>query len=293
MIYACYNLSIGKDWDQQRNFLNTVLERNDELIVLGDLFSQKSPDLKTVLVFENWISTLGINLYHMWRKEHTLLKDKTAGDMLNTKYVKVCREDLPFKIGEVKYLLSPEFATEHLYDRITPNYYLCIHDPLLYGAKQACVLELPDILHTDKREGGLLKLENNIFIPNDHSPKKVEINIKNIEDLSLVEHNTKREIPNMMTVKVDEILMKDQKFRVKLQEHYKNGGIKHLIINPIEEEIETTTVTPIETEDMFDLQKLKEKVKKKIAESDHKEKIVADRIFDKIFTTYQKNQKTS
>jgi len=295
MVYACHDLSLGKDWNQLLGFLNTTLKRGDELIVIGDLFAQKSPDLKTLLMFDSWIHDFDITVYHMWKKEHVILKEKTASDMLSANNVKVCREDFPFVIENKSYLLSPEFAKSHEYDKINPDYYICSHDPLLYGGKSTVVLKLPNALHTENKEGGLMLLtkEGPTFIANEYSPKNIEVDIKSSEDLTLIEKNTLREIPNAMTVNVDAELMKDQKFRVQLQEHLKNGGIKNLKIVSEETQEAPVISIPIETEDMFDLEKLKEKVKKKISESSNTEKGAAEKIFDKIFATYLRTQKIS
>jgi hypothetical protein len=295
MVYACNNLSIGKDWSQQYGFLKNLLKSGDHLIIIGDLFAQKSPDLKCLLAFQAWLTDLDIKLYHLWRKEYVIFNNITAGDVLaqTNKNVIVVKEDLKFEVGNKNYVLSPE-ECKHEYVDLKPDYYLCTHDPLLYGGTVAEILNLPDILPiNDANKCGITLLTENgpNFLTNEYSPKNMEVDIRKVEDLTTIEENIKRDLPNAITVNVDSELMKDQKFRVQLQEHMKNGGIKNLKI--ISEEVEqiSETINPIETDDMFDLEKLKEKVKQKIHISNNPEKVAAEKIFDKVFSTYVRTQK--
>lgn len=284
MIYACNDLSIGKDWTQQRKFLESKLVSNDELIVVGDLFSTKSPDLKTMLELREWIKNKNVRVVHLFSKKHEIL-NTTAG--IEVKNVKVQREDLPFKVEEAKYLISPEDC-EHMYERVNADYYLCQHDPILYGGQDKRV-KLPDALHSDDEVGGVMLLTTRgpVFVENDYSPRRMDLHITKTDDLSILEENSKRELPNAINVIVEATLVKDQKFRVQLQEQLKIGGAKTVKIAQQEADVENEIISvEVDTEDMFDLNSLKEKIVKRIQEGDNIDKSAAVKIFEKIFNAY-------
>lgn len=285
MIYACNNLSLGKDWSQQKKFLESKLKRNDELIILGDLFSTKSPELKTMLELREWILSLNLTVIHVFSKKYEIL-NTTAGEIVRN--VKVQRSDLPFKVKDKKYLISLEDCDhEHMYDKINPDYYICHHDPTLYGGLDNRI-KMPNVLHTDDSVGGLVELTESgpIFIENDYSPRKIDLYLTTVDDLSMLEENAKRELPNSINVIVDATLIKDQKFRVQLQEQLKNGGAKTVKITQVEEESKHEITVEVDTEDMFDLNLLKEKIIKSIQERDSIDKNVAIKIFEKTFNAY-------
>lgn len=293
MIYACNNLSVGKDWKQQRKFLESKLQRNDELIITGNLFQNRSVELKTILEFRKWLREFGVTIYHIFDRQHVLLDDNTASDFVGDFMhgVKVLRHDFPFNVEEDRYMISVE-EREHLCDRIKADYYICKHDSSLHRSADGTTLKIPDFHHGDE-SGGILALTegSQSFVENDYSPKIMSLHLKSKEDLLFLEENGKREMPNHINVTVEPELINDQKFRVQLKEMLRNGSAKTLKLTEKEELPEQThSAIELRSEDMFDLEKIKEKILQKIQESDNQDKAVAEKIFNRVFDTYSKNK---